>query len=315
MKTALVAGGAGFIGSHLCKRLLTNGYRVICVDNLLTGSKDNIKQLTVNKNFEFIEADIAKPLTLNIEHITTIVNLASPASPKDYQSYPLETMRVGSVGTENLLELAKKHNARFVHASTSEVYGDPLEHPQKETYWGNVNSYGPRAMYDEAKRFSEALIYNYRRVHKLNTGIVRIFNTYGPHMKIDDGRVVSNFVVQALKNKPITMYGDGSQTRSFCYINDMVEGLIRMIEIDAQGPINLGNADEFSIKTLADKVKTMTGSQSKTTRLPQPTDDPRQRQPDISKAKTELGWEPNIELQEGLEKTIQWFQTELRIKN
>lgn len=313
-KTALIAGGAGFIGSHLCKRLLDDGWRVICVDNLLTGTRENIKELEKNPNFEFVEQDITEPFEnwkLKIENCDAILNLASPASPKDYQNHPLETMRTGSIGTENLLELAKKYEARFVHASTSEVYGEPLEHPQKESYWGNVNSYGPRAMYDEAKRYSEALIYNYRQIHKLSTGIARIFNTYGPQMQPDDGRVVSNFVVQALKNQPLTIYSDGLQTRSFCYIDDMVEGLMRLIEKDVQGPINLGNPHEFTVKELAQKVLAMIGSKSEITYLPKPPDDPSQRKPDVSKAKTELNWEPKVELQQGLKKTIDWFKQNL----
>lgn len=311
MKTALITGGSGFIGSHLCERLLNDSYLVICVDNLLTGSRDNIKEFQDNPNFKFLKHDVTQPISDLHDPISVIINLASPASPKDYQKYPLQTLSAGSLGTENLLKLAKKTGARFVHASTSEVYGDPVEHPQKESYWGNVNTYGPRSMYDEAKRFAEALIYNYRRLYNLDTAIVRIFNTFGPKMKYDDGRVVSNFVVQALKGKPITIYGDGNQTRSFCYIDDMVEGIIKTTETKVQGPINLGNPDEFTIADLAVLIKKLTGSRSKITHLKKPPDDPEQRQPDISKAKTELGWKPKIDLETGLKLTIEWFKQQL----
>lgn len=314
MKTALVAGGAGFIGSHLCERLLKGGYRVLCLDNLLTGSRDNIKGLESDPNFEFIEQDITEPFEnwkLKIENCDVVINLASPASPKDYQKHPLETLHTGSLGTENLLKLAQKTKARFIHASTSEVYGDPLDHPQKESYWGNVNPYGPRSMYDETKRYAEALIYNYRRLYHLDTAIVRIFNTYGPKMKYDDGRVVSNFVVQALKGKPITIYGNGRQTRSFCYIDDMIEGIIKTIESKIEGPINLGNPGEFTIADLASTIKKMTGSKSKITYTAKPLDDPEHRQPDISKVRTELGWEPKINLEEGLKRTIEWFKQQM----
>ncbi len=313
MKTALVAGGAGFIGSNLCERLVNDHYRVICLDNFLTGSRENVAHLLSSKRLGLVERDISQPGDFPIGRwrLDVVVNLASPASPKDYQRYPLETLRAGAAGTDNLLKLALEHKARFVHASTSEVYGDPQEHPQKESYWGRVNSYGPRSMYDEAKRYSEALVRSWRIKHNLSTGVVRIFNTYGPRMQPDDGRVVSNFIVQALKGKPLTIYGDGSQTRSFCYIDDMVEAIAAMIERNAQGPINLGNPTELSIKELARKVLELTGSNSRLNLGPRLKDDPGRRRPDISKAKRELGWRPRVELEKGLVKTIEYFQTKI----
>ena len=312
MATILITGGAGFIGSNLCAKLLQLGHKVICLDSLITGKKENIQLFSGNKNFQFILSDIVKPIPiskLKFKKIEQIYNLASPASPVDYQERPLETLLSGSAGVQNLLELAKKNKARFLQSSTSEVYGDPLVHPQRESYFGNVNCYGPRACYDESKRFGEALIYTYRRKYKVNTAIVRIFNTFGERMRPNDGRVVSNFIVQALQNKPLTIYGNGHQTRSFCYINDMVEGLVKMMESTEEGPINLGNPGEFTIIELAKKTIKLTGTKSKLVFKPLPKDDPRQRQPDISKAKKFLGWQPKISLDEGLKKTIEWFES------
>jgi len=312
MATILITGGAGFIGSNLCAKLLQLGHKVICLDSLITGKKENIQLFSGNKNFQFILSDIVKPIPiskLKFKKIEQIYNLASPASPVDYQERPLETLLSGSAGVQNLLELAKKNKARFLQSSTSEVYGDPLVHPQRESYFGNVNCYGPRACYDESKRFGEALIYTYRRKYKVNTAIVRIFNTFGEKMRPDDGRVVSNFIVQALQNKPLTIYGDGHQTRSFCYIDDMVEGLVKMMESAEEGPINLGNPQEFKIIDLAQKILKLTGSKSKLIYKPLPKDDPKQRKPDITLAKTKLNWQPKISLDEGLKKTIEWFKS------
>ncbi len=307
MKTILIAGGAGFIGSSLSKVLLEQGNKVICVDNLYTGSIDNIKGLMHHENFQFINHDIIEPLDLNIDEI---YNLACPASPVHYQKDPLYTIHISYMGTYQLLELAKKKRATFLMASTSEVYGDPHVHPQKEDYWGNVNPIGPRACYDEGKRISETLTINYNLTHKVKTKIVRIFNTYGHNMDKEDGRVVSNFIVQALKGDSITIYGDGSQTRSFCHVNDMVKGLISMMESDddVTGPINLGNPVEYTIKEIANIILSKTHSQSKIDFLPLPQDDPIKRKPDISKAKLELSWEPTISLDEGLNNTISYFK-------
>lgn len=308
--TVLIAGGAGFIGTNFCGRLLKEGYRVICLDNFVTSSKANIEQYLSNQNFQFIEFDISRgiPVLEAGQKVDYVVNLACPASPIDYQNLPVETLEVCSHGTKNLLDLAKGQNARFVHASTSEVYGDPNVHPQPETYWGHVNSYGPRACYDEGKRFAEALIWVYRHKYNLNTGIFRIFNTYGPYMRPRDGRVVTNFVWQALSGEDITIYGEGLQTRSFCYVDDLVEGIIRFMKSDLEGPINLGNPGEFTIRQLADLVLQMTGSQSKIIQAPMPKDDPRQRKPDISQAKAKLNWEPQVPLDQGLVKTIEWLK-------
>jgi nucleoside-diphosphate-sugar epimerase len=308
--TILIAGGAGFLGSHLCADYLAT-HKVVCVDNLSTGRKENIKTLLNNNEFFFVEADIVSKLPEDVtKHRYDIVaNLASPASPPGYQKLSLETLAVGSEGTWHLLELARRDNARFFHASTSEVYGDPTVHPQTESYWGNVNSYGPRSMYDEAKRYAEALIYSYRQRHNLSTGIVRIFNTYGPNMDPLDGRVVSNFIVQAINNQPLTIYGDGSQTRSFCYVSDLIAGFVKMIESDEEGPINLGNPGEFTMKELADKIIAQTGHTAGTIQKPMPGDDPKQRCPDIALAKQKLNWEPTIDLEEGLLKTIDYFKS------
>ncbi len=310
-KVAIIAGGAGFLGSHLCDVLLKKGYEVVAVDNLSTGSRQNIAHLGNNERFTFIEHDICLefPEVLRDKKIDVIANLASPASPPHYQRLAVETLLVGSVGVKNLLNLAKKNGARFFQASTSEVYGDPEVHPQPESYKGSVNSYGPRSMYDESKRFAEAMIYVYRKKYSVNTGIVRIFNTYGPRMDPDDGRVVSNFICQALEGKPITIYGEGNQTRSFCYVDDLIRGFVSMIESDVEGPINLGNPGEFTIKELAEIVVELTESKSIITYKPLPGDDPMQRKPVIQKAEAQLDWRPTIDLHDGLLKTIEYFKT------
>ncbi len=302
----LVTGGAGFLGSHLCDRLITEGAEVICLDNLFTGSKRNILHLMENKNFELIRHDLVEPILLEVDQI---YNLACPASPIHYQYNPVKTVKTSVMGTINMLGLAKRVKARILQASTSEVYGDPQEHPQKETYWGHVNPIGLRSCYDEGKRVAETLMMDYHRQNKVDIRIVRIFNTYGPRMAISDGRVVSNFIVQALRNDPITVYGDGSQTRSFCYVSDMIDGCIKMMQCEGfQGPVNLGNPREFSIRSLADVVLEMTQSTSKIVHKPLPEDDPVQRQPDISLAKERLGWEPRVDLREGMGRTVDYFR-------
>jgi nucleoside-diphosphate-sugar epimerase len=311
METCLVTGGAGFIGSHLCDRLIQSGYKVYCLDNLLTGSKKNIEPLLGSPNFEFVEGDITKPLNSNLLALNYIFHLASPASPIDYQKYPEETLLANSTGSLNMLKLADKTGAKVLITSTSEVYGDPLEHPQKETYLGNVNTFGPRACYDESKRFAEAATYVYLNKYQIDARIIRIFNTYGPKMQKDDGRVVSNFITEAIAGEDIKIDGDGTQTRSFCYVADMVDGIIKAMFSDGtKGEIfNLGNPAEFAIKDLADKIISLTGSNSKinftgTFR----TDDPMRRQPDITKAKNILGWEPKVGIDEGLQKTIEYYK-------
>lgn len=312
----LVTGGAGFIGSHLCERLLQKGNQVICVDNLFTGSEENIRHLLDNADFKFIEHDIVEPLFLDPStnsgqvKIDQIYNLACPASPVHYQHNAVHTIKASTVGVINMLGLARKHGAKILQASTSEVYGDPEVHPQTEEYRGNVNPIGPRACYDEGKRCAETLFFDYYRMHGLEIKVVRIFNTYGPRMSFNDGRVVSNFILQALQNKDITIYGDGSQTRSFCYVDDLVDGLIKMMNTDKEitGPINLGNPDEYTIKQLAEKIIKLTCSKSKLVYKDLPEDDPRQRQPDINQAKKVLNWEPTVDLQEGLKKTIEVFK-------
>ncbi len=311
MKKVLVTGGAGFIGSHLCKELISNGNYVFCVDNLYTGDLDNLKNILNHKNFKFIEHDICNEIDIKVDEI---YNFACPASPVHYQIDPLFTMRTSVLGSFNLLTLAKKYNSKILHASTSEVYGDPLVHPQHELYYGNVNSLGPRSCYDEGKRCSETIFYDYMRQEKLNVKIIRIFNTYGPNMAADDGRVISNFIVQALKNKDITVYGDGSQTRSFQYIDDLVNGIFRMMNTEKTffGPVNLGNPDEYKIIEIADKIIQLTNSQSKINFLPLPTDDPKRRKPVIDKAFKKLdGWKPKISLDFGLEQTIKYFKTKI----
>lgn len=306
-KIVVVTGGAGFIGSHLCERLIKGGFIVICLDNFITGALENIEHLIGDNNFRFIERNVTKYIDIK-DKVDCVLHFASPASPEDYLKFPIPTLKVGSLGTHNALGLAKEKKAKFMLASTSEVYGDPLVHPQPETYWGNVNPVGVRGCYDESKRFAEALTMAYYRVHKIDTKIVRIFNTYGPRMRMNDGRVVPNFIYQALNNKPLTVYGKGTQTRSFCYIDDLVEGIFRLMQSDINDPINLGNPHEFTILQLAKLVIRLTGTKSKIVFRPLPQDDPRQRQPDIKKAKKILKWLPAIELEEGLRKTIEWFR-------
>ena len=302
----LVTGGAGFIGSHLCDFLLEKGHYVICADNLLTGDIKNIKHNLQNKRFEFMKHDVTKPLKIS-GRIDYVLHFASPASPVDYMNYPLETLDVGSIGTKILLELARKKKAKFLLASTSEVYGDPKISPQPEEYFGNVNPIGPRSVYDEAKRFAEALTSAYVREKLVDARIVRIFNTYGPRMGLDDGRVVPNFIKQALTGQPLTVYGDGSQTRSFCYVSDMVSGIYKLMYTKTAGPINIGNPKELKVNEFANVILKLTGSRSKIVYKPLPQDDPKQRSPDISKAKKELAWAPEVDLEEGLKKTIEWF--------
>lgn len=309
MKTTLVTGGAGFIGSHLCEKLLTDGYNIVCLDNLCTSKKENISHLLNDKNFTYLQHDITKPLTIN-EEVNFIFHLASPASPVDYQKMPIETLLTGSSGTHNALEFAKEKDATFLLASSSEVYGDPTAHPQLESYWGSVNPIGPRSCYDEAKRFAEALTMAYHRKHDLDVRIARIFNTYGPRMRADDGRAIPNFITQALANKPITVYGNGSQTRSFCYVSDMVDGICRMMfSGKAKGEvINLGNPNEVTIRELAEKVKKLINSDSEIAFKALPQDDPQRRCPDISRAREILNWEPKVDLDAGLIETIEWFE-------
>ncbi|WP_456471069.1 UDP-glucuronic acid decarboxylase family protein [Caminibacter sp.] len=308
MKKILITGGAGFIGSHLCERLLKEGNEVICLDNFFTGSKDNIVHLMNNPYFEVIRHDIEEPILIEVDEI---YNLASPASPIHYQKDPVKTVRTNVMGAINVLDIAKRTGARVLQASTSEVYGDPEVHPQVEEYRGNVNPIGPRACYDEGKRCAETLFFDYYREYGVDIRVVRIFNTYGPRMAINDGRVVSNFIIQALKNEDITIYGDGSQTRSFCYVDDLVDGLIKMMKSDIIGPVNLGNPGEFTIFELAEKIINLINSKSKIIFRPLPQDDPKQRKPDISKAKKYLNWQPKIGLEEGLAKTIQYFKRKL----
>ena len=301
----LVTGGAGFIGSHLCEKLLTLGYEVFCIDNLFTGSIINIQHLKKNKSFTFIKQNINIPFDIEVDFI---FNLACPASPIHYQINPVETIRTNVLGTLNILELAKKYNARILQASTSEIYGDPLEHPQKESYWGNVNPIGIRACYDEGKRAGETLFYDFHRQYGLDIRVARIFNTYGPNMAIDDGRVISNFIVQAIKGNSITIYGDGSQTRSFCFIEDMINGLVKlMFNSNRVNPVNLGNPQEVNIKYLADEICKLTNNNSKTEYLPLPEGDPVRRKPNIDIAKSILHWEPIIDLHTGLVRTINYF--------
>jgi UDP-glucuronate decarboxylase len=302
----LVTGGAGFLGSHLCDRLVETGADVLCLDNFFTGSKVNIRHLVDRKNFEVIRHDLVEPIFLEVDQI---YNLASPASPVHYQYNPVKTVKTNVMGTINMLGLAKRVKARILQASTSEVYGDPQQHPQEETYWGHVNPIGPRSCYDEGKRVAETLMMDYHRQNQVDIRIARIFNTYGPRMAVSDGRVVSNFIVQALGDNPITIYGDGSQTRSFCYVSDMVEGLVRMMNCDdLTGPVNIGNPREFSIKQLAELVLEITQPKSEIVYKPLPEDDPIQRCPDITLAKERLKWEPVVALQEGLEKAIEYFR-------
>lgn len=310
-KTVAVTGGAGFLGSHLCERLLQQGHEVLCIDNFYTGSKVNIKHLLDNKNFELIRHDVTFPLYVEVDEI---FNLACPASPVHYQNDPVQTVKTSVSGAINMLGLAKRTGARIFQASTSEIYGDPEQHPQKESYWGNVNPVGPRACYDEGKRCAETLFFDYHRQHNLPIKVARIFNTYGPRMSVDDGRVVSNFVLQALRGEPITIYGDGSQSRSFCYVDDMVDGFIRLMESDDSiaGPVNLGNPVEITLRELVENIIDLTGSASKLSYHPLPEDDPVRRKPDIGKATELLGFYPRVELREGLGRTISYFEQLLR---
>ena len=303
----VITGAAGFLGSHLCDRFLRDGHQVIGVDNYLTGSPDNIAHLADNDSFRLVEADVSVRIPLD-EPLDGILHFASPASPIDYYAFPIETLKVGSFGTHNCLELARQQSARFFLASTSEVYGDPAVHPQPESYWGNVNSIGPRSVYDEAKRYGEAVTMAYHRHHGVDTRIVRIFNTYGPRMRPHDGRVVSNFIVQALTGEPLSIYGDGSQTRSFCYVDDEVEGIYRLFMKGDSKPTNIGNPDEYTVQQLADIVLELTGSSSTITRQPLPADDPKLRRPDITRARTTLGWEPKVPVREGVARTIEYFR-------
>jgi len=303
----LITGGAGFIGSHLCERFLADGADVICMDNFLTGTPDNIAHLFSNPRFTFIQQDVTTYIYVK-GPVDAILHFASPASPVDYLELPIQTLKVGSLGTHKALGLAKEKGARFLQASTSECYGDPLVHPQNEDYWGNVNPIGPRGVYDEAKRFAEAMTMAYHRTHGVATRIVRIFNTHGPRMRLRDGRVVPNFIAQDLRGEPMTVYGDGSQTRSFCYVSDLVEGIVRLLRSDYSGPVNCGNPAEVTILQFAERIKKLTGSKSEIVFRPLPVDDPKQRQPDITRARTLLGWEPSVGLEEGLRHTIDYFR-------
>jgi UDP-glucuronate decarboxylase len=308
-KRILVTGGAGFLGSFLCERLLTEGHDVLCVDNYFTGSRDNIQHLMDSPRFEVMRHDVTFPLYVEVDEI---YNLACPASPVHYQFDPVQTVKTSVHGAINMLGLAKRTKAKIFQASTSEVYGDPMVHPQTEDYWGHVNPIGPRACYDEGKRCAETLFFDYHRQFGLDIRIARIFNTYGPRMHPKDGRVVSNFIIQALQGQPITIYGDGSQTRSFCYVDDLVEGFVRLMASEVTGPVNLGNPGEFTIRELAEMIVEMTGSRSEIVLRPLPQDDPMQRRPDISRAKQDLGWEPTIALRDGLARTIAYFEDLLR---
>mgnify|MGYP001616712624 CR=1 FL=1 len=306
MPRTLVTGGAGFLGSHLCEYLLQKGHDVIAMDNLLTGSITNIEQL-YGAQFQFIKHDVSEYIYIS-GALDYVLHFASPASPMDYLQFPIQTMKVGAMGTHKALGLSKDKGATFLIASTSEVYGDPLEHPQREDYWGHVNPVGPRGVYDEAKRFAEALTMAYHRTHGVNTKIVRIFNTYGPRMRPNDGRAIPTFVPQALRNEPITVFGDGSQTRSFCYVDDLVEGIYRLLISDIHDPVNIGNPHEMTIRQMAEAVIRATNSKSKIVEKPLPVDDPKIRQPDITRARTLLGWTPQVNLEQGLVKTVAWFR-------
>lgn len=310
MARVLITGGAGFIGSHLCERFLQDGADVICMDNFLTGSPDNVAHLLANPRFTLIQQDVTNYIWVK-GPLDAILHFASPASPVDYLELPIQTLKVGSLGTHKALGLAKEKGARLLLASTSECYGDPLVHPQNEDYWGNVNPIGPRGVYDEAKRFAEAMTMAYQRYHKVQTRIVRIFNTHGPRMRLNDGRVVPNFIAQALRGEPMTVYGDGSQTRSFCYVSDLVEGLVRLLKSDHPTPVNLGNPMEVSILQFAQVIKKLTSSKSEIVYRELPEDDPKVRQPDITRARTILGWEPKVGLEDGLAKTIEYFRSKV----
>ncbi len=306
----LVTGGAGFLGSHLCDRLLAEGHDVIAMDNLITGSTDNIAHLSGNRRFQFIHHDVTNYIYLK-GTLDAILHFASPASPIDYLELPIQTLKVGSLGTHNALGLALAKEARLLLASTSEVYGDPMVHPQQESYWGNVNPIGPRGVYDEAKRFAEAMTMAYHRSHGVDTRIVRIFNTYGPRMRLRDGRVVPNFVSQALRSEPLTVYGEGKQTRSFCYVSDLVDGIYRLLMSNESEPVNIGNPAELTIHDFAKVINELTGNPAGIRFEPLPVDDPKQRQPDISKARRVLGWEPKVDLRTGMTQTVDWFRRQL----
>jgi dTDP-glucose 4,6-dehydratase len=306
----LITGGAGFIGSHLCDRLLADGHEVLAMDNLITGSENNIAHLAGNRRFMFIYHDVTNYIYVP-GALDAVMHLASPASPADFDRVPIQILKVGSLGTHNALGLALSKKARFLIASTSEVYGDPLVHPQPETYWGNVNPLGVRGVYDEAKRFSEAITMAYHRIHGLDVRIIRIFNTYGPRMRLDDGRVVPNFVGQALRGEPVTVYGDGSQTRSFCFVSDLVEGMVRLLQSDVLGPVNVGSPDEITMLEFAKVINRLVGNEAGIVRKPLPVDDPRVRQPDITRARATLGWEPKVTMEEGLAHTIDYFRSRI----
>ena len=310
MPITVVTGGAGFLGSHLVDRLLREGHEVLAIDNLLTGNERNLDHLRSEKKFRFLRHDVTKFIAVE-GPVDFVFHFASPASPIDYLELPIQTLKVGSLGTHNALGLAKAKGATFLLASTSECYGDPLVHPQKEEYWGNVNPIGPRGVYDEAKRFSEAMTMAYHRFHGVNTKIVRIFNTYGPRMRLRDGRVVPAFVVQALRGEPLTIFGEGKQTRSFCFVSDLIEGIYRLSKADFHEPVNIGNPMELTILEFAERIRSITGSKSQIVKKPLPVDDPQQRRPDISRAKKILGWEPRVSLEDGLKETIRWFQANL----
>lgn len=309
MPRAVITGVAGFIGSHLADNLLDRGYSVVGIDNLLTGSLDNVRHLG-GRRFEFVRHDVTREIAV-AGPVDLVLHWASPASPVDYLELPIPTLKVGALGTHNALGLAKAKGARFVLASTSEVYGDPLEHPQRESYWGNVNPVGPRGVYDEAKRFAEALTTAYRRYHRLDARIARIFNTYGPRMRLRDGRAIPNFITQALRGEDVTVYGAGDQTRSFCFVSDLVRGIAALADSEVSEPVNLGNPAEMTIRGIADAIIAATGSRSRVVRMPLPTDDPKVRQPDITRARTALGWEPRVSLAEGLRATIDYFRSAL----
>lgn len=312
-RLVLVTGAAGFLGSHLCDALLMEGYRVVGVDNLCTGSRENIDHLKREPRFLFEQADITQPF--DVGKVDYVFNFASPASPVDYMRLGVETLLVGSAGTLNTLEIAKKYGAGYLHASTSECYGDPLVHPQAETYWGNVNPIGPRSVYDEAKRFSEAAVAAYQRYYGVNTHLVRIFNTYGPRLQPQDGRLISNLVMQALRGEPLTIYGDGSQTRSFCYCSDLIDGILRLAKSDEHDPVNIGNPEEWTILECAQEVQAVVGSRSQIVFMPLPQDDPMRRRPDITRARTLLGWSPKVALREGLERSLQYFNACIEAEN
>jgi dTDP-glucose 4,6-dehydratase len=306
----MVTGGAGFLGSHLCERLLAEGWQVLCVDNLVTGAAGNIAHLRGNGNFESLHHNVSEPLYID-DAVDALLHFASPASPVDYADHPIATLKVGTLGTHNMLGVARAKGATFLLASTSEVYGDPQVHPQPETYWGNVNPVGPRAVYDEAKRAAEAFTMAYHRAHGMKTRIVRIFNTYGPRIRVNDGRAVPNFLMQALRNQPMTVYGDGSQTRSLCYVDDLIEGIVRLLATDFAEPVNLGTEDEVTMLQLATRIRDLSGSSSEIVFRPLPEDDPKQRRPDLTRARKLLGWQPRTSLDAGLLKTVAYFREHL----